>query len=111
MHMLCKKDLTAELGTLRVSRNLTKVSTASGSIETIEEATVYAKDLDLFVTVKLLNDTLAVLSLRKTLRGSWVLLRIENVTSATFHEGWQNNCLQVGKLRACRCSFINRSSY
>ena len=35
-------------------------------------ATVYVKDLDMFVTVQLLEDTPAVLSLGKTLRVKWV---------------------------------------
>ena len=39
--------------------------TANGEVHPIEEATVYVKELDLFVTVKLLEDTLAVLSLGK----------------------------------------------
>ena len=37
--------------------------TANGSVEPDEEATVYVKDLDLFVTGQLLEDTLPVLSL------------------------------------------------
>ena len=35
---------------------------ANGEVQTNEDATVYVKELDLFVTVKLLEDTLAVLS-------------------------------------------------
>ena len=66
MHMLCRKDLnTAELETVRVSRSPTTVVTANGEVQTKEEATVHVKELDLFVTVKLLEDTLAVLSLGK----------------------------------------------
>ena len=64
MHMLSRKDLaSAELETVRVSKRPTTVVTAHGEVQTKEEATVYVKDLDLFVTVKLLEDTLAVLSL------------------------------------------------
>ena len=52
MHMLSRKDLnSAELETIRVSRNSTKVLTANGEVQTNEEATVYVKDLDPFVTV------------------------------------------------------------
>ena len=40
------------------------VVTANGEAQTEEEATVYVKELDSFVTVKLLEDTPAVLSLR-----------------------------------------------
>ena len=36
--------------------------TANGEVQTSEEAQVYVHDLDLFVTVQILDDTLAVLS-------------------------------------------------
>ena len=39
--------------------------TANGEVQTREEATVYVKELDLFVTVMLLENTPAVLSLGK----------------------------------------------
>ena len=66
MHMLSKKDLSAdEMDTLRRSRTPTTVGTANGEVQTIEEAQVFVHDLDLFVTVKLLDETLAVLSLGK----------------------------------------------
>ena len=45
MHMLSRRDLN--------------------SAETLQEATAHVKDLDLFVTVKLLEDTPALLSLGK----------------------------------------------
>mgnify|MGYP000574616507 CR=1 FL=1 len=58
MHMLSRKDLnSAELETVRVSRNPTTVSTAKRDVQTNEEATVYVNDLDLFVTVQILEDT------------------------------------------------------
>ena len=66
MHMLSRKDLnSAELETFRVSRNPTTVITANGEVQTNEEATLYVYDLDLFVTVQILEDTPAVLSLGK----------------------------------------------
>ena len=66
MHMLSRKDLNAaELETVKVSRGSTTVVTANRQVQTNEEATVYVKELDLFVTVKLLEDTRAVLSLGK----------------------------------------------
>ena len=59
MHMLRKKDLnSAELDTVRVSKKRAKVE----KVQTNEEATVYVKDLDIFVTVHLLEDTPPVLS-------------------------------------------------
>ena len=64
MHVLSRKDqYAAELETVRVSKSPSTVVTANGEVQTNEEATVYVKELDLFVTVKLLEDTLAVLSL------------------------------------------------
>ena len=66
MHMLNRKDLNcAELETVRVFRNSTTVVTSNGEVQTNEEATVYVYDLDLFVTVQILVDTLAVSSLVK----------------------------------------------
>ena len=66
MHMLSRKDLnSAELETVRVSKSPTTVVAPSGEVQTKEEATVHVKELDLFVTVKLLEDTPAVLSLGK----------------------------------------------
>ena len=41
------------------------VMTANGEVQTREEATIYVKELDLFVTVMLLQETHAVLSLGK----------------------------------------------
>ena len=66
LHTVSKKDLnSAELETMRISRNPTTVMTANGEAQTREEATVYVKELDLFVTVMLLEETPAVLSLGK----------------------------------------------
>ena len=66
VHMLSRKDLnSAELETVKVSESPTTVVTANGKVQTEEEATVYVRDLDLFVTVMLLEDTPAVLSIGK----------------------------------------------
>ena len=64
VHMLSKKDLRSdEMDTLRMSRNPWTSVTANGEVQTNEEAQVYVHDLDLFVTVQLLGETPAVLSL------------------------------------------------
>ena len=64
MHMLSRKDLSlAELETIRVSRNPTTFIIARCEVQANEEATVFAHDLDLLVTVKILKDSPAVLSL------------------------------------------------
>ena len=66
MHMISKKDLTnAEMDTLTKSFSPTIVITASGEVQTHEEATVYVKELDIFLTMKVLENTPAVLSLGK----------------------------------------------
>ena len=54
-----------ELETMRTSRSPTTVMTANSEVRTREEATVYVKQLDLFVTFMLLEETPEVLSLRK----------------------------------------------
>ena len=66
MHMVSKKDLnSAELETVRTSGSPTTVVTDNGEVRTNKEATVHVKELDLFVTVVLLEETPAVLSLGK----------------------------------------------
>ena len=66
MHMISKKDLnSAEVDTLTKSCSPTIVITASGEVQTHEEATVYVKESDIFLTMKVFEDTPAVLSLGK----------------------------------------------
>ena len=66
MHMISKKDLSdAEIDTLPKSCSPTIVITANGEVQTHEEAIVYVKELDIFLTVKVLDNTSAVLSLKK----------------------------------------------
>ena len=67
MHMISKKDLnSAEMDSLTKSCSPTTVIiTANGEVQTHEEATVYVKELDVLLTMKVLEDTPAVLSLGK----------------------------------------------
>ena len=66
MHMITKKDLSdAEMDALTKSCSPTIVTTANGEVQTHEEATVYVKELDISLTVKVLENTPAVLSLGK----------------------------------------------
>ena len=82
MHMISKKDLnSAEMDTLTRSCSPTIVTTANGEVQAHEEATVYVKELDTFLTMKVLEDTPAVLSLvfghsaiRRTSFRSWFLV-------------------------------------
>ena len=50
---------------MRTSKNPTTVMPANGEVQSREEATVFVKELDLFVTVVLLEETSAVISLGK----------------------------------------------
>ena len=66
MHMISEKDLnSAEMETLTKSCNPTMVITANGEVQTHEEATVHVKELDIFLAMKVLENTPAVLSLGK----------------------------------------------
>ena len=66
MHMISKKDLSnAEMDTLTKSCSPTIVITANGEVQTHEEAIVCVKELDIFLTMKVLENTQAVLSLGK----------------------------------------------
>ena len=65
-HMISKKDLSdAEMDTLTKSCSPTTVITANGEVQTHEEATVYVKELGMFLTMKVLENTPAVLLLGK----------------------------------------------
>ena len=64
--MISKKDLSdAGMDTLTKSCSPTIVITANGEVQTHEEAIVYVKELDIFLTMKVLENTPAVLSLGK----------------------------------------------
>ena len=66
MHMMSRKDLnSAELEIVRVCKSPTTDVKANDEVQTNEEATVDVKEWDLFVTVKLLEDTSTVLSFGK----------------------------------------------
>ena len=66
MHMISKKDFnSAKLETVTTLRSPTTVITANGEVQTKEEATVHVKKLGIFLTMKVFEDTPAVLSLGK----------------------------------------------
>ena len=84
------KTFTLLSGTMRISRSLTTVMTANGEVQTREEATENVKELDQFVTVMLLEETPAILSLGKLCwdvgkptTGPW--------SKTTSHQKWQEN--------------------
>ena len=56
--MISKKDLSeAEMDTSTNSCSPTIVIIANGEVQTHEEATVYVKELDIFLTMKVLENT------------------------------------------------------
>ena len=64
--MISQKDLSeAEMDTLTKSCSPTTVITVNGEVQTQEEAIVYVKELDMFLTMKVFENTPAVLSLGK----------------------------------------------
>ena len=66
MHMISRKDLSkSEMDTLTKSRSPTIVITANGEVQTQEEATVYVKEVEIFLTMTVLDNSPAVLSLGK----------------------------------------------
>ena len=69
-------------------------------MQTNEEATVHVKDLDLFVTVQLLEDTPPVLPLGQLCEDHGVFLRAEVGQKTTPYQKSQKDTLQHRKLRA-----------
>ena len=66
MHMISKKDLIIdEMDILTKSCSPTTVITANGEVQTQEEAIVYVKEFYIFLKMKVLENTPAVLSLGK----------------------------------------------
>ena len=66
MHMISKKDMSdAEMDTLTKSCSPRIVITANGEVQTHEEAIVQVKELEKFLTMKVLENTPTVLPLGK----------------------------------------------
>ena len=106
MHTMSKKGLSSyELDTLRRSRNTTVVLTANGEVHTNDEAQVYVRDLNLFVTVQLLEETPAVVAW-KTLRRPRIFLWVGQRSKITVDQRGEDNCMQNGQLRTSRCSRV-----
>ena len=69
MHMISIKDLGySEMDTLMKLCSLTLVIATNREVQTHEKVTVCVKELDIFLTMKVIENTPAVLSLRKALR-------------------------------------------
>ena len=103
MHMISKKDLSnAEMDTLTKSCSPTIVITANGEVQTQEEAIVYVKELDIFLTMKVLENTPTDLSL-----GSFaikrVFLRMDQWSKTTSHLKRDADTVQCGELLSYCC--------
>ena len=107
MHMVSKKDLnSAELETVKVSKYQTTVMTANSEVLWKEEATVFVWELDLFVTVMLLADTPAVLSLRKLCEDHGYNYHWTSDRKPHLIRKWQKNQLQFCELSTIRCPWL-----
>ena len=63
MRMMSKSDLFHEAKeTIRLSKESCTIIAANGTNTTTDEATVYVKDLDMLITVHVLEDSPAVFS-------------------------------------------------
>ena len=101
--MLSRKDLfAAELETARASKSPTTVVAANGEVQTNVEATVYVKELDIFVTVKFLEDTPAVLSLGTLCDDHGYSYEWTSGQSPHLISKWQTDTVQHGELRTDR---------
>ena len=101
MHMISKKDLSdAEMDTLTKSCSPTIVITANGGVQTHEEATVYVKELDIFLTMIVLENTPAVLSLGKLCDENGYSNEWINGQKPTSHQKRDSDTLQYGELRS-----------
>ena len=105
MHMISKKDLSkAEMDTLTKSCSPTIVITANGEVQTQEEAIVYVKELDIFLTMKVLENTPAVLSLGKLCDENGYSCEWGQRSKTTSHKKRYSDTVQHGELRSYRSS-------
>ena len=83
------------------------VLTADGEVHTNEEAQVYVHDQNLFVTVQLLEETLAVLSLGKLCSEHGCSYEWKNGKNSTIDPKWEDNYLYNEQLRtSCRTRIV-----
>ena len=107
IHMTSKKDLNdAEMDTLTKSCSPTIVIKANGEVQTHEEATVYVKELDIFLTMKVLDETPAVLSLGKLCDESGYSYEWINGQKPHLIKKRYSDTVQHGELRSDRGSWL-----
>ena len=101
MHMISVKDMSdAEMDTLTKSCSPTKVKTANEEVQTHEEATVYVKELNIFLTTKVIENTPAVLSLGKLCDENGFSYEWIHGQKTTTHLKRDSDTLQYGELRS-----------
>ena len=89
------------------SRTSTTIVTANGEVQTNDEAQVHGDDLDLFVTVQLLDETPAVLSHGKLCSEHGCSYEWKKRRNSTTDQKWEDNYLYNGQLCAsCRTSIV-----
>ena len=92
MHTVNKRDFnSAELETTTTSRSPTTVMTATDEVQTREEATVYVKELDLFVKVLFLEEPPAVLSSGKLCEDHGYTYQWSSGQKPHLTKKWQEN--------------------
>ena len=108
MHKISKKDLNfAEMDTLTTSRSPMTVFTANGEVQTNEEATVFVRELDIFFTMKVLENTQAVLSLGKLCdEHGYSYEWINGQKPHLMKNEWYSNTVQYEKFRTSRGSWF-----
>ena len=103
MHMIRREDLnSAELETLTIFRCPTTVITANGEVETHEEATVYVREVENFLSVKNPRAYASSVIARKALRGSRISIWEGRWSKTTSHSKWRSNSTQHGEPRSDR---------
>ena len=86
MHVVSKKDLhSAELETMRISRNPATVMTANGEVQTREEAKVCVKQLDLLSKLCFSKKHTRSSFTRDALRRACVFLPLDQRSKTTTH--------------------------
>ena len=101
MQMISKKNLNdVEMDTLTKSCRRVTVITADGEKQTHEEATVYVKEMDVILTLKVLENSPAVLSLGKLCDENGYSLRVDQRSKTTSHSKQDSDTMYHGELRS-----------
>ena len=97
VHMMSKMDMSPEeLETVKASRRPTTVITANGSMYATEEVIVFLKEMDMFVSVQLLEDRHSSNAVSgETLR--------RKEYSCEWNEGQNPNVIKNNKNVPCTC--------